>query len=311
MSKKLGCVVSGGGAFGAFGAGTLAALNRDYKAVAGISTGALMAPMVALQEWDILKEAYTSVTQRNIIDHKWYKPQPLTKKGKVNFWAILYALLFKKKTLGTTKALKQTIDKFLTEEYYERVKQENKNVIVGCQNLNQKPSRIHYFDLLEESFEDFKDWMWASANASFMTSILEKEWELNGEKYLGQFIDGGISEIIALDVMKDMDFDEIDVIIHRPFPTDNYELEPFDTFIENVNRNIAAMRYDVEFEFFMHRAKEFAKEGTKLNIYWLPRVLGPHFLLFDKKEMTKWWNEGYATAHDPSRIIILDPKNIK
>ncbi|MFW5847823.1 MAG: patatin-like phospholipase family protein [bacterium] len=311
MSKKIGAVISGGGAFGAFGAGTLAALDRDYEAVAGISTGALMAPMVALREWDVLKEAYTSVTQRDIVDYKWYKPQPLTKKGSINFWAILYALIFKQKTLGTTKALKRTIDKFLTEEYYGRVKNQNKNVIVGCQNLNQNPSRIHYFDLLDETFEDFKDWMWASANASFLTSILEKEWELNGEKYLGQWIDGGISELIALDVLNDMNCDEIDVIIHRPFPKDDYQLEPFDTFIENVNRNIAAMRYDIEFEFFMYRAKEFAKQGTKLNLYWLPRKLGNHFLLFYKNKMTEWWNEGYETAHDTSRIIILDPKNFK
>ncbi len=48
-------VISGGGSMGAYGAGTLAALNKDYDLVCGVSTGALMSPLVALKKWDILK----------------------------------------------------------------------------------------------------------------------------------------------------------------------------------------------------------------------------------------------------------------
>jgi predicted acylesterase/phospholipase RssA len=56
---KKGLIISGGGAFGAYGVGTLASLNKDYDIVAGISTGALMGSLVALKKFDVLKEAYT------------------------------------------------------------------------------------------------------------------------------------------------------------------------------------------------------------------------------------------------------------
>ena len=65
---KRGLVISGGGAWGAFGAGTIAALNKKYDVIGGISTGALMSPLVALNEFDILKKAYTSVSDKDIFD---------------------------------------------------------------------------------------------------------------------------------------------------------------------------------------------------------------------------------------------------
>ena len=70
MKRKKGLAVSGGGAHGAFGAGTLAGLNKDYDIAAGISTGALMTPLVLLKDFDRLKEAYTSVTDKDIFDLK-------------------------------------------------------------------------------------------------------------------------------------------------------------------------------------------------------------------------------------------------
>ena len=68
-SKRL-LVVSGGGARGAWGVGVLSELIKrqgGYKAVFGTSTGSLMAPMILLQDMDILDTAYTHVTQDSIL----------------------------------------------------------------------------------------------------------------------------------------------------------------------------------------------------------------------------------------------------
>jgi len=83
--NKRGLIISGGGAFGAYGVGTLAAFDKEYDIVAGISTGALMGGLVSLRKWDVLKEAYTSVTNESIFDKKWYRPHVFNKKRKLHY----------------------------------------------------------------------------------------------------------------------------------------------------------------------------------------------------------------------------------
>ena len=55
MGNKRGLLISGCGAWDAYSAGTLARLNNDYDVIITTSTGGLLAPYVALKEWEILK----------------------------------------------------------------------------------------------------------------------------------------------------------------------------------------------------------------------------------------------------------------
>ena len=201
-------IISGGGAFGAFGVGTLAALDKEYDLVAGISTGALMSVLVSLRKWDVLKEAYTSVTNETIFDKKWYRPHVFNKKGGLNVMSVLYVLInrmFGRKnninTLATTQNMKKLIDKFMSEDDYRLIKNLNKEVAVATVNINENPARVHYFSSNDQSFEDFKDWMWASANAPFVTTLLEKKWfdEQDQKWYMGEWTDGGLSELAPFD----------------------------------------------------------------------------------------------------------------
>lgn len=309
---KKGCVISGGGAWGAFGAGTLARLNEDYDVVAGISTGALMSPLVALKDWETLKEAYTSVNQHSIFDCKWYRPNPFKKDGRPKIIAIIYALLFGHKTIGTTKAMRKTIDKFINEEQFTMLSQLDKELIVGAQNLRQNPSLVQYFNSKDWDVEDFKDWMWASANAPFFTSLIDKEWHNPNnpsQLLMGQWTDGGLTELIALDEVYNQDVDEIDVIVHRNIKTMKYESDEICNLVDNVTTSIDAMRYDIEFEYFIGKIKYFNSKGVKVRVWWLPRKLSNNSLMFDKKQMTEWWNEGYETAFDEERLIIYEPTN--
>lgn len=306
MAKtKKGLVISGGGALGAYGAGTLAALNKDYDKVVGISTGALMAPLVALKQWDKLKEAYTSVNQNDIIDRKWYKPAPFTKKGKINILALIYAIICGKPTLATSNNLKKLINQFLCEEDFQLLKDQGKEVIVGCQNLKQNPSKVHYFNSANCEFEDFKDWTWFSANAPFILSLVHKEWaDENGVKHMGQWTDGGLTEVVPVRELYKAECNEIDIIIHREIPKDILEVDSIKNGVENVTASIEAMRFDIEFENLVEGAKAYAKhKRAVVTLYFLPRKLTNNSLMFDKKEMTEWWNEGFATAFDEKRII--------
>jgi NTE family protein len=315
---KKGLIISGGGAFGAFGVGTLAALDKEYDVVAGISTGALMAGLVSLRKWDVLKEAYTSVTDDSIFDSKWYRPQAFTKKGKLNVFSVLYVLINRMfgrsnsiNTLTTTKNMRKLIDKFLTEEDFKTIKNLNKEVAVATVNLNENPANVHYFSSDDQSFEDFKDWMWASANAPFVTTLLEKKWfDKEDQKwYTGEWTDGGLVDLAPFDYVLQKGIKEVDIIMHRAKPIQVKEQKLTEDFLENVERTIAAMRYDIEFENgkLSEKFSRFAKENdVKIRVFWLPRRLSPNSLIFDKEEMLKWYDEGFATANDPTRIEIFE-----
>lgn len=316
--NKRGLIISGGGAFGAYGVGTLAALDQEYDVVAGISTGALMSGLVALRKWDILKEAYTSVTNDSIFDKKWYRPNVFKKDGKLNVFSVLYVLinrLFGRSnsinTLATTKNMRKLIDKFLTEEDFKDIKNLNKEVVVAAVNINENPPNVHYFSSDNEEFEDFKDWTWASANAPFVTTLLEKKWydEDDQKWYTGEWTDGGLVELAPFDYVLQKGIKEVDIIMHRAKPVQIKEQKLSEDFLENVERSIAAMRYDIEFENgkLSEKLARFAKENdVKIRVFWLPRRLAPNSLVFDKEQMLKWYDEGFATANDPNRIDIFE-----
>ena len=311
MKKKIGVAVSGGGAWGAFGAGTLAKINKKYDVGVGISTGALMTPLVILNKYDVLKEAYTNTRDKDIFDLKWYKPRPIKKNGKVNMWAIIWALIWANPTFGTTNSMRKHIEKFIKSTDYDEIHKQGKEVLVGCQNIAEEPSLNHYFSTKNEKFEDFKDWMWFSANAPFATSLEEKEWTdplIPQQKYVGQWTDGGLTEVIPLQPLLKMGCNEIDVIIHRPKPHYSYEISPTTNIIENFERSIKAMRYDIEFENLLETCEYMSQQhGIKITLYFLPRKLSNNSLVFNKEQMTAWWNEGFDTADDPDRQIVYNP----
>jgi predicted acylesterase/phospholipase RssA len=315
---KKGLIISGGGAFGAFGVGTLAALDQDYDVVAGISTGALMSSLVSLRKWDTLKTAYTSVTNDSIFDKKWYRPSVFKKDGTLNYFSVLYVLiarLFGRRnsinTLATTKNMRKLIDQFVSENDYSTIKNLNKEVVVAAVNINELPAKLHYFSSNNEKFEDFKDWTWASANAPFVTTLLEKKWfdDEDQKWYMGEWTDGGLIELAPFDYVLESGVKEVDIIMHRPktIPVKQQALST--DMLQNVERSIAGMRYDIEFENGKLRQNmaDFAKaHKMKIRIFWLPRRLAPNSLVFDKQTMLNWYDEGFATANDPTRIDIFE-----
>lgn len=316
--NKKGLIISGGGAFGAFGAGTLAGLDKEYDVVAGISTGALMSGLVALRKWDVLKEAYTSVTNDSIFDKKWYRPHVFKKDGSLNMFSVLYVLInrvFGRKnslnTLATTHNMRKLIDMFLTEEDYNTIKNINKEVVVAAVNINEYPSDVHYFSSEDQEFEDYKDWTWASANAPFVTSLLEKKWfdEETQQSYMGEWTDGGLTELAPFDYVLQKGIKEVDIVMHRAKPVKEKERKLSEDFLENVERSISAMRYDIEFEDgkLDENLARFAKDNeVKITVYWLPRKLAPNSLVFDKEQMLKWYEEGFNSIKDQNRIDIYE-----
>ena len=306
---KRAVLISGGGSWGAFGAGTLARINKDYNTVIGVSTGAIMSPLVALKEWDFLKLGYTTINDNDVFDKKWYKPLPVTKKGNINKIAIIATLLLGEKSIGTSKNLRKKIDKFFPEQSFKKLQSKNVEVLVGTQNYAQVPSKIHYFSSLIEEYEDFKDWMWSSANFPFFTSLTKKGWrDEYGNFHIGLWSDGGLTDLVGFEKLHRDRYKEVDIILHRAKIENKYGGQVINNLADNVTTSINAMRYDIEFECFNKKIKELTSKGTTVNVYWLPRKLSENSMIFNERDMLNWWDEGYNTAFDSNRKETYYPK---
>lgn len=308
MSTERAVLISGGGAWGAFGAGTLARIDGDYDTIIGVSTGSLLAPYAALKEWDKLKEEFTNITNSDVIDESWYKPNAISKSGKVRIFPIVMALLFGNKTISTSNALRNTIDRIFPEEYYDELELQNKEVVVGAQNFAQTPSKIHYFSNLDVDYEEFKDWMWCSSNFPFFTSLVKKSWKTpNGDFHVGLWSDGGVSDLKGIEQLMMKGFSEIDIILHRTKPQEILEGNRINNLVDNIRNTIAALRYDIELECFYDKIRRLNKHGAQVRIFWLPRKLSENSIVFNRNEMIDWWEEGYETAFDANRMEIFPP----
>lgn len=309
---KKACLILGGGAWGAFGGGTLARINGDYDTVVGVSTGSLLAPLVALREWELLKAGYTSVDNDDIFDKCWYKGRPLTKNGKLRKFPIIMTLVLGQKTICTSNALRKTINRFFPVEYFDELRAQNKEILVGTQNFAQVPSQIHYFSSATEDYEEFKDWMWCSANFPFFTSLVRKSWrDDEGNFHVGSWSDGGLTDLVGLDQLSMRGYKEIDIILHRTKKDNRYEGNKIENLMRNVTTSIDTMRYDIEFEYFYEKIKRLNRHGAKVRVFWLPRKPSQNSMVFNREEMAAWWEEGYETAFDENRVEVFMPTKRK
>ncbi len=282
-------VISGGGAFGAYTVGTLSALQKDYNIVAGVSTGALMAPLVALGEWERLENAYTSVVQSDIFTFNPFRKSD----GKLNWFKALYRMLSGHDTLGDSTALRHTIDRFVSQADYQNLSHARKQVIVACQEMRVEPEKIEYFSSQDTEFEDFKDYMWASANSPIAMSILRK----NGREYT----DAGVSELLSLTRVIQLGATEVDVFIHRCRPEEKRLKTPTDNVVHNFFRLFSIMRKEVEKGDLDEGLLLARVRAVNVNVCWLPRILADNSLMFDRVTMSNWVEEGRQTAQNISR----------
>ena len=309
---KKACLISGGGAWGAFGGGTLARINGDYDTVVGVSTGSLLAPLVALKEWELLKAGYTSVDNDDIFDKCWYKGRPLTKNGKLRKFPIIMTLVLGQKTICTSNALRKTINRFFPVEYFDELRAQNKEILVGTQNFAQVPSEIHYFSSINEDYEEFKDWMWCSANFPFFTSLVRKSWkDGEGNFHVGSWSDGGLTDLVGLDQLSMRGYKEIDIVLHRTKKNSRFEGNKIQNLMGNVTTSIDTMRYDIEFEYFYDKIKRLNRHGARVRVFWLPRKPSQNSMVFNREEMAAWWEEGYETAFDENRVEVFMPTKRK
>jgi len=190
--------ISGGAANGAYGAGLLKGWSEEgsrpvFKAVTGVSTGAIIAPFAFLgKEYDAgLEEYYTTTSTKDIF------------KGK-GIFAILFGDSF-----VSTKPLEKNIARICDDKFLEKIASEHRRgrrLFVGTVNLDAQ--RFVIWDMGAIACRGdaalFRKVILASASIPVMFPPTYFQVEAGGQRYDEMHVDGGtLTQVFALHSLLD------------------------------------------------------------------------------------------------------------
>ena len=150
-------------------------------------------------------------------------------------------------------------------------------------------NRVEYKSIQECTYEEFCNWIWISCNyIPFMSLAV-----VNGHEYA----DGGLGSVIPIREAILRGATEIDAIVleaetmgkqkvlgKNPF---SLMISLFGHLLDQVEKNDIVI------------GKLAAKNNdVKLNLYYTPTSLTENSLIFSKRLMEKWWQQGYDYAEE-------------
>ena len=263
--------------------------KHNYDMFLGKSTGSLLVPHLAVGEIGKLYDIFTNVQQHDIFS---ISPFVQRKKGdreyvSIDFINSLWQFIRRKRTFGESKALKRNIRQNFTHSEYLKIKEEKHDVVITVANLSM--NRVEYKSIQECTYEEFCNWIWISCNyIPFMSLAV-----VNGHEYA----DGGLGSVIPIREAILRGATEIDAIVleaetmgkqkvlgKNPF---SLMISLFGHLLDQVEKNDIVI------------GKLAAKNNNvKLNIYYTPTTLTENSLIFSKRLIEKWWQQGYDYAEE-------------
>lgn len=278
MKTKKSLVISGGGALGAYAGGIAENLyknhNRDYDLVVGTSTGALLAPLIANNNYSKLREAYTSIEQSDIFDYN-----PFNKKGKIDIIKVLWRIIRNKKTLGESNNLLETVKKYFDITDYHLIQSLEKEIVATVYNLTTK--QVEYKSSKNMTYDEMCKWIWVSANSPIFMSLYSE----NGCDYT----DGGVAEHVPIRYAIDKGVKEIDVIILKSTEKKRANVKGV---LSNLSITLEGMKDEVSSSDVVKAMLLAELEGVKMNLFYMKKGMTENTLQFDKVIMNNWWEEG-------------------
>jgi predicted patatin/cPLA2 family phospholipase len=284
-------VISGGGSKGAFAGGVaqylMQDLGREYDMFLGTSTGSLLIPHLSLNKVDKVYDLFTNVTQRDIFS---VSPFVQRKKGdreyvSIDFVNSIWQFIRMKRTFGESKNLKRNIRRNFTEDEFNAIRTTKEDVVVTVSNLSK--NRVEYKSVNDCTYEEFCNWIWISCNYIPFMSLAT----VDGFEYA----DGGLGSVIPIREAILRGATEVDAIVleaetmetkkvlgKNPF---SLMLSLFGHLLDQVEKNDITI------------GKLAAKnKNVNLNIYYTPTSLTENSLIFSKRLMQDWWQQGYDHA---------------
>ena len=296
-------VISGGGSKGAFAGGVAEYLikdcNRKYDLFIGSSTGSLLIPLLSIGEIEKLKNTFTSVQQNDVFSSSPFiiKQTPNGFKTKINHWGIIKMFLQGSKTFGTSDSLRDKIKSTFTEIDFNKVIKSSSEVFITVSNLSKKT--VEYKSPKDCSYDDFCDWIWASANVVPFMSLIKK----NGYDYA----DGGMGDVVPIYQAIQRGALEIDAIVlktGKPIPDDS--ILPIHHALDLISRVFDFMLTQIMTDDVTLGMMEGAYKHVKINIYRPEEELTTNSLIFNPEVMKHWWKLGFETAAKLSRKEFIE-----
>jgi predicted patatin/cPLA2 family phospholipase len=289
-------VISGGGSKGSFAGGVAQYLieekKKNYDLLIGTSTGSLMITHLALGRVKELNEIYSNVDQSTIFSICPFRIKKF--KGhqvvSINHRNTIRNFMRGSKTFGESHNLKKMIDEQITDEFLEAASRSGKKLMVTVSNLTL--NRVEFKSLDEGSFDDFRDFIWASSNfVPFMSLLTKNKFE---------YADGGFANLVPIHEAIRQGATEIDaIILETEVPQLNRlpSRNPFDLITHLFNfMQIHIERFNVDIG-----RLEASNKDVRLNLYYTPTVLTTNTLIFDRDRMRRWWIQGYDYAKRKDR----------
>ncbi len=293
-------VISGGGSKGAFAGGVAQYLlkekKKSYDLFLGTSTGSLLIPHLANGQIDKLHTMYTTVNQRKIFSNNPFIVKRKNDKEYVtiNHLNVFWQILKGKRTFGESKALRRTIRRNFSEAEFEKIKESHKNVIVTVANLTK--NSIEYKSVNETSYTDFCDWIWISCNyIPFMSLVKKGNYE---------YADGGFGSVIPIREAIKRGATEVDAIILETETMERNNVLGKNPFSLMVNL-FGYLLDQIEHHNIQIGKLAAQNKNVKLNLYYTPTTLTKNSLVFNKKLMTEWWDQGFEYAKNKNEISEL------
>ena len=284
-------VISGGGSKGAFAGGVAQYLiqeqQRKYDLFLGTSTGSLLIPHLALGKVQKVYDIYTNVNQRTIFS---VNPFVVRHKGdrefvSINFFNTLLQFIKKKRTFGESKNLKRNIRINFTREEFEAAKDRVTDVVVTVSNLTK--NKTEYKSIHNWSYEDFCDWIWISCNYVPFMSLATKNKQ--------EYADGGFGCIVPIREAINRGATEVDAIILESENMEHNKVLGKNPF--SLMTNLFSFLMDqVEYHDIAVGKLAATYRDVSLNLYYTPSRLTENSLIFNKRLMKDWWQQGFEHA---------------
>ena len=209
----------------------------------------------------------------------------------INHWNVLRNFLTGKKTFGESENLRKLIEKSLTLEEFETLKNGDSDVVITVSNLSL--NQVEYKSIKDCTYEDFCDWIWISCNLVPFMSLATKD----GFEYA----DGGLACVVPIREAILRGATEVDAII---LESENLEY----------NKVLGKNPFSLMINLFGHLSDQVEKgdiaigrlaakhRNVKLNLYFTPTKLTENSLIFNKQLMETWWQQGYHYAESKHAI---------
>jgi len=295
--------VSGGGDDGAFGAGllvgwTAAGTRPEFKAVTGISTGALIAPFAFLgPDYDhVLRHVYTNVSKKDI-----FKPRNLL-------------TVFFKDAMADTTPLWTLLSRYVDKKMLDAVAAEYRKgrlLLIGTTDLDARKGVIWNMGQIAASGDPkalnlFRSIMLASASIPGAFPPVLIDVEVNGRLHQEMHVDGGtVAQVFIYPPSFKLGEATESSTLRRQrtlYVIRNARLDPEWTEVERrtlniVGRAISSLiqnqgRGDLVSIYYLAQ-----RDGLDFNLAYIPKTFNePRREDFDMQYMRKLFDAGYEMA---------------